>query len=163
MEVLCVPKNMPFGLVTLHVSFEQAGVSRQAQAVLPSSLLKFVTYYPLDSPSKVGELWGECVRKLKTEPFKLSHYFPPEQLASAIPQLTATSDYSRFAKPGSSEDYELACEVVVQESFEAVLRVSVRPDLTVVLQAGLYEDEENATRNFRLYLQTLEMLLKEAE
>lgn len=40
------------------------------------------------------------------------------------------------------------------------MKVNIRPDLSVVLQAGVYESEENCVKNFRVYLQGLQMVLR---
>lgn len=52
-------------------------------------------------------------------------------------------------------------EVIIQESHQGLLKIIVRPDLNVVLQVGIYESEENCLRNFRFYLQSLQMVLRE--
>ena len=65
-----------------------------------------VTYYPVQK-SSYKAVWGDCITILKTESFKLSHHFPPDQLRTFIPELTEISSYEEFAREGSSTDYEL--------------------------------------------------------
>lgn len=60
-------------------------------------------------------------------------------------------------------DYELFTEVVIREAHEGVVKIIVRPDLTVIIQAGLYSADEDSLASFRFLLQTLQGVLREGE
>lgn len=117
------------------------------------------TYFKLDGES-LSRIWSECAAVLKTEQFRLSHHFPPDQLNRLMPMLKERVAYSRFTEEGSTVDYELFCEVVIREAHEGVLKIIVRPDLTAVIQAGLYSADEESLGSFRFLLQTLVGVLR---
>lgn len=107
-------------------------------AYLPNSILQMVTYDSLPAVKYASE-WSECVKILKSSSFSLSPSFPPSQLKNLLPSLSENSHYSDFAREGSTTDYELYTEVIVQETYQGILKINVRPDLTVVLQMGMFE------------------------
>lgn len=113
--------------------------------------------------SKLDDIWKESPKVLKTDAFKLCHYFPPDQLQHFLPALREKTPYSRFAEEGCTTDYELFCELVIRESFDGLLKIVIRPDLSVVLQAALYAGEDDHVQNFQFYLQSLEAALQETE
>lgn len=162
LELLNIPKSYPFGLIVLSASYEFAEEARSFSAVLPNSILQMASYFKLEGEA-LGGIWAECPKVLRTEQFRLSHYFPPDQLVHLLPMLKEKVPYARFAEEGSTVDYELFCEVVVRESYEGVLKIVVRPDLTVLLQAGVYAGEEDSLQSFRFYLQSLQAALRETE
>lgn len=104
LELLNIPKSYPFGLVTINASYEYAEETRTFSALLPNSILQMTTYFKLDGDS-LNNIWGQCPRVLKTELFKLSHHFPPDQLTHLIPMLKEKVPYSKFAEEGSTVDY----------------------------------------------------------
>ena len=97
----------------MHVSYNFEGIPNHISAYLPNSLLHMSTYYNLPI-SKFEEEWGQCVKILKTEVFKLSHNFPPKDLKGLISTLNEHTRYSDFAVEGSTTDYELYTEVIIQ-------------------------------------------------
>jgi hypothetical protein len=113
LELLNIPKNYPFGLVAINASYEYSEETRSFSALLPNSILQMTAYFKLDADS-VSSIWGQCPKVLKTEQFKLSHYFPPDQLTHFLPMLKEKVPYSRFAEEGSTVDYELVAEVVIR-------------------------------------------------
>jgi hypothetical protein len=120
------------------------------------------TYFKLDGES-LSRIWSECAAVLKTDQFRLSHHFPPDQLSRFLPTLKERVAYSRFTEEGSTVDYELFTEVVIREAHEGVVKIIVRPDLTVIIQAGLYSADEDSLASFRFLLQTLQGVLREGE
>jgi hypothetical protein len=120
------------------------------------------SYFKLEDDA-LGRIWAECPKVLKTDQFKLSHHFPPDQLSHFLPMLKERVPYGRFAEEGSTIDYELFCEVVIRESFEGVLKIVIRPDLSAILQAGVYASDEESLASFRFLLQSLQAALREIE
>ena len=143
----------------MHLSYSSDGDLHHVSAYLPNSILQMVNYFDLPSHKYASE-WADCVKILKTDQFKLDHHFAPDKLKTLIPNLNENSRYSEFEREGSTTDYELYTEVIIQESYEGILKINVRPDLSVVLQLGIYESEENCLKNFRFYLQSLQLVLK---
>lgn len=137
LELLNIPKVYPFGLLTIIASYEFLEETRSVTALMPNSVLQQASYFAVKEED-LGAIWGQSPKKLRTDQFKLSHHFPPDQLTHFLPLLKERTPYSRFAEAGSTTDYELFCEVVVRESAQALLKVVIRPDLSVVLQAGVF-------------------------
>ena len=54
-------------------------------------------------------------------------------------------------------------EIILEETYEGILRIIVRPDLTVVLQAGLYGKEPREEQSVEFYLQSLRGALREQD
>lgn len=71
-----IPKKIPFGHITIQLSFEVEWETHHISAYLPNSILQMVTYYNI-SPADFTKSWSDCVKILKSETFLLSHYFPP--------------------------------------------------------------------------------------
>lgn len=162
LELLSIPRTFPFALIGIQASYQSFEETRSFTALLPNSILQMTTYFKLDGES-LSRIWSECAAVLKTEQFKLSHHFPPDQLTRLLPMLKERVAYSRFAEEGSTVDYELFSEVVIRETHEGVLKILVRPDLTVVIQAGLYCGDEESLGSFRFLLQSLQAVLREGE
>ena len=97
----------------------------------------------------------------KSTEFDLSHHLPPDTLIRWIPSLSELSSYSEFVVPGSRVDYELFTTLILMQRYEALLRVTVRPNLKVVLQLGLDEKNEEAVGYFMTFLQHLQQLMKD--
>ena len=113
------------------------------------------------SKAEFFENWQDA-KKFKTNPFKLCRHVPPDSLNKWIPQLEYMSDYSEFSRPGSSTDLELYCKVIIMTKYEAILKINVRPNLEVVLQLGSLErSTEEIDDKFKLYMETLELMMKE--
>lgn len=68
------------------LSYSYDGDLFHISTYLPNSILQMTSYFELP-PGKYATEWGDCVKILKTESFKLSHHFPPNQLKSLISTL----------------------------------------------------------------------------
>ena len=45
LELLNIPKSMPFGLVSIQATFEHMGEARHLLALLPNSILQLAVYF----------------------------------------------------------------------------------------------------------------------
>ena len=81
-------------------------------------------------------MW-ESASLFKTSEFNLSHYLPPDTLVRWIPSLVELTSYSEFVVPGNKKDYELYTSLILMQSFDALLRITIRPNLKVILQLGV--------------------------
>ena len=66
--------------------------------------MQLATYFKLEQDS-VQRTWSKCPKILKTDQFKLSHHFPPNEITRFLPMLKETTLYSKFAEEGSTVDY----------------------------------------------------------
>ena len=128
---------------------------------LPNSIIKFATYRET-TRDEFKRKWEEST-KLKSSPFQLCRYFPPEKMAKWIPDFLELTRYEDFARPGSESDYEVGCLLSVMKVHEAVLKVCIRPNLKVVVQAGVMDGGEEAMQWVQGYVEALEMVLRESE
>ena len=62
--------------------------------------------------------------------------------------------------PGSRKDYELFTSLILMQRYSALLRITIRPNLKVVLQLGLDEKNEEAVGYFMTFLQHLQQIMK---
>ena len=88
----------------LNASYEYSDETRYFTALLPNSILQLTTYFKLDQDS-LKRIWSECPKILKTDQFKLSHHFPPDQITHLLPMLKETTPYNKFSEEGSTVDY----------------------------------------------------------
>jgi hypothetical protein len=44
---------------------------------------------------------------------------------------------------------------------EGVLKIVIRPDLSAIIQVGIYSADEESEASFKFYLQTLQAVLRE--
>lgn len=65
MELLNIPKKIPFGHITVQVSFDIEWEAHHIAAFLPNSVLQMVTYFEILS-EQYANSWAECVKILKT-------------------------------------------------------------------------------------------------
>ncbi len=86
MELLNIPKKIPFGHITVQVSFDVEWEAHHISVYLPNSILQMVTYFEVSS-EQYPTSWAECVKIMKTEAFPLCHHFPPNQLKTMVPSL----------------------------------------------------------------------------
>lgn len=47
------------------------------------------------------------------------------------------------------------------KDYDGVLKINVRPDLNVVIQIGMIGPSEDAMKNLKFFLQTLQLILQE--
>lgn len=87
LELLNIPKRIPFGHIQVQVAFDVEWETHRVSAYLPNSILQMATYYNIQ-PHAYASSWADCVKILKTEAFPLCHYFPPKQLSTLIPNLS---------------------------------------------------------------------------
>ncbi len=70
----------------------------------------------------------------------MTRYIAPDALNKYIPFLSELSSYDQFLEPGSETDFELGCQVILMRKYEGVLRISVRPNLNIVIHVGITDD-----------------------
>jgi hypothetical protein len=56
----------------------------------------------------------------------------------------------------------LAAFVTIKDKVDGLLKINIRPNLDVILQIYAKEDTEESEKEFKIYLQTLQLVLKEA-
>ena len=105
----------------------------------------------------------ESASLFKTTEFNLSHHLPPDTLIRWIPSLMEITSYNEFVVPGSKKDYELYTSLLLMQRYEALLRVTIRPNLRVVLQLGIEDSNEDAVGYFMTFLQHLQQFMKEVK
>ena len=88
---------------------------------------------------------------------------PPDKINKWIPSLSPLTRYEDFVQPQSETDYELCCQLILLQKFEALLKICVRPNLKAVIQVGIIDDSEEAIDYLKAYIQTLELILKETD
>jgi hypothetical protein len=74
--------------------------------------------------------------------------------------LVELSPYSEFVVPGNKKDYELYTSLQLMQNYDALLRITVRPNLKVILQLGMDERHSDATGYFVTFLQHMQQLMK---
>lgn len=65
LELLNIPKKIPFGHITAQVSFDVEWETHHVSAYLPNSILQMITYYEIP-PHQFTQSWADCVKMLKT-------------------------------------------------------------------------------------------------
>jgi hypothetical protein len=53
--------------------------------------------------------------------------------------------------------------VIMLQKYEAVLKINIRPNLDVVLQLGVLDNNQEGLEYFKFYLETLELILKDID
>lgn len=126
--------------------------------VLPNSLVKLAHYRTL-SKREFVQSWNnsEIIRSIE---FPLSTHISPDSLIKYISSLDNLSSYEQFIVKGSQTDYQVGCLVILKQQFQGVLRISIRPNLNVVLQVGVMDSQDQAYENFAYYMQTLQALME---
>lgn len=52
--------------------------------------------------------------------------------------------------------------MTIKDKVDGLLKINIRPNLDVILQIYAKEDTEESEKEFKIYLQTLQLVLKEA-
>jgi hypothetical protein len=53
--------------------------------------------------------------------------------------------------------------IILVQNHEGVLKINIRPNLMVVIQVGVVDDNQECLEYFKFYLETLELILKEID
>lgn len=61
-----------------------------------------------------------------------------------IPILTPFTKYEDFIRSGSETDYEIGCHLTLFQTCEAMLKISINPNLQVTLQIGIIDESPEA-------------------
>lgn len=114
LEMMVVPRQYPFQLYSLRISYTWKRNPSESILLFPNTMLKLAVYLPIQKYEFVDS-WRSCAKIYKTDTFKLSKDFPPNTLStSCIKQLIELTSYEAFKEEGSTMDYELACNMLLE-------------------------------------------------
>jgi hypothetical protein len=158
---MIVPVKHPFPLLSMTLAYQVAGKPHECRVLIPNSVLKLASFLEMSK----GEFQTRWISSelLKTCEFKLCHYLPPDTFTKWFPTLTELTSYTTFATPGSRTDYELYSGVIMLQNYEGLLKINIRPNLSVVLQLGIEDHSEESLSYFTNFLETMQQFLKEVE
>ena len=127
---------------------------------LPVTVWKFVRLKRMDTEEFYRNYTPIKRDALRTAAFRLSRSLPPSTLRRYLSDLTELTDYQQFLQQKSYTEYKLCAAVTAMNTHDYLLKIRVRPDMSVVVQLAPRTTEHSAQQLGCFIVQTLQFLLE---